>query len=312
VAAVTAAASRARSGGPAVALLGCGRWGRHILRDLVALGAGVVVVDPAPAARAAAESLGAVAVADAALLPAVAGAVVATPTVLHAAAVEALLPRGIPIFCEKPLTADAATARRLTTAAADRLFVMDKWRYHPGIACLRDIARSGELGPVRALETVRHGWVHAHADVDAIWILAPHDLSIALEILGALPAVYAATGTRAGAGGARLVGTLGSDPRVRIDVGSVTPTRRQVRLRCAHGDAVLDDAYSDHVTVTRSGAPPEHRVIGLDPPLRRELHAFLAHLAGGPSPKSSGADGALIVETIERLRLLAGLHGVPA
>jgi predicted dehydrogenase len=310
---VTAAASRAGSGVPAVALLGCGRWGRHILRDLLALGAGVVVVDPAPAARAAAASLGAdAAVADAAELPAVAGAVVATPTVAHAAAIEALLPRGIPIFCEKPLTADAATARRLTAAAADRLFVMDKWRYHPGVACLRDIARSQELGPVRALETVRHGWAHAHADVDAIWTLAPHDLSIALEILGALPAVSAATGTRVGAGGVRLVGLLGSGPRVRIDVGSVTPPQRQIRLRCEHGDAVLGDAYSDHVTVTRAGAPPEHRVIGLDPPLRRELHSFLAHLAGGPPPKSSGADGALIVETIERLRLVAGLPGAPA
>jgi hypothetical protein len=48
-------------------------------------------------------------------------------------------------------------------------------------------------------------------------------------------------------------------------------------------------------------------VVSSELPLRRELHAFLAHLGGGPPPKASAADGAAIVRMVERLRGLAGL-----
>jgi hypothetical protein len=40
-------------------------------------------------------------------------------------------------------------------------------------------------------------------------------------------------------------------------------------------------------------------------PLLRELSTFVAHLDGGPPPKSSAAEGAAVVESIEKLRHLA-------
>ena len=294
---------------PSVALVGCGRWGRHILRDLVELGCTVVVADASPAARQAATAAGAAtAVGEAAELPAVAGVVVATPTRTHAAVLETLLPRGVPIFCEKPLTTDGAGAARLAQCAGDRLFVMDKWRYHPGVEGLRDLARSGELGPVRGLRTTRIGWANAHTDVDAVWILAPHDLSIALEIFGRVPIPRAATGERRDGRAVSLQGVLGDDPWVTLDVSVATRGQhREVRLHCRDGDAVLPDAYSDHLQITRPGAPPERRAVSTELPLRRELRAFLGHLAGGAAPKSDAADGAAIVQTLERLRALAGI-----
>jgi predicted dehydrogenase len=90
------------------------------------------------------------------------GLVVATPTVTHAEVTEQLIPYGVPIYVEKPLTCDAAAARHLAELAPDRLFVMHKWRYHPGIELLGEIARSGELGPVVGLRTVRLGWGNPH------------------------------------------------------------------------------------------------------------------------------------------------------
>jgi predicted dehydrogenase len=308
--AVEAGVSPASTGAARVALVGCGRWGRHILRDLVDLGCEVVVADTAEGSRCYALEMGAAVVDDARKLPSVAGIVVATPTATHATVLEILLPRRVPIFCEKPLTTNGAEAARLAERAGDRLFIMDKWRYHPGVEMLRDLARSGEIGPVQGLETVRHGWANPHTDVDAVWILAPHDLSIALEILDELPAPRAATGERRNGYAIALSGVLGTSPWVQIDVSVAAPAlRREVRLHCRDGVAALPDAYSDHIEITRPGAGVERWPVSTELPLRRELEAFLAHLGGGPPPRSRAADGAIIVQRLEQLRALAGLDG---
>ena len=299
----------------AIGLVGCGNWGRHILRDLVSLGCEVSVVAPSPQSRAFAEQYGAARIVERidALPASLAGLVVATPTITHAQVVEALLPRGVPVFVEKPLTADAASARRIADAAGDRVFVMDKWRYHPGVELLREIARSGELGPVEALRAVRVDWGNPHADVDAIWILAPHDLSIAHEVLGHVPEPIAAHALVTAGRPSELIGVLGKRPRVVLEVSARQPERRRVvTLQCRDGVAVLGDAYADAVVVRRgsddsAGDVEERRPICAALPLLRELEAFVGYLHGGPAPRGSAHTGAEIVATIEQLHLLAGL-----
>lgn len=300
-----------------LALVGCGRWGANILRDLVSLGCEVHVVADSEASRERAIAGGAasfrVRVED---LPAVAGAVVAVPTVSHAEIIRRLMPRDIPIFVEKPMTPDAREARQLAAELPDRLFVMDKWRYHPGVEALRDIARSGELGPVIGLSTCRLDWGSSHADVDAVWILAPHDLSIALEILGHIPEPRAAV-AEAGPNGLRsLSAILGSDPWLRVEVSELYPRkRREVRLHLRGGTATLGDGYDEHLDIARRGpagaALVEKRSVGGGMPLFRELEAFVGHLEGGPAPKSSAADGAEVVSVIARLRIMADAAAKP-
>jgi predicted dehydrogenase len=304
--------------GRRIGLVGCGGWGRHILRDLRALECRVAVVARSEASRRRAAEGGAdeiVAGLDA--LPEIDGLVVATPSVTHAEVVERLLGRGVPIFVEKPLTVDPASADRIARRAPERVFVMDKWRYHPGVLALAAIARSGELGPVLGLRSSRLQWSTPHGDVDAIWHLAPHDLSIALEILGTIPEPTGAAGEHAGRGESSLAGVFRGRPWLAFEVSSRHPGyRREVRLHCAEGIAELTDAYADHIAITRPVArpgvgapPPERRPIPGDLPLLSELRVFLGHLAGGPPPKSSAAEGACIVRTIARLRELAGLDG---
>jgi predicted dehydrogenase len=288
--------------GARIGLVGCGRWGQNILRDLRALGCEVTVVARSPESIARAEAGGAPIVGSLAELPEVDGVVVATPISTHAAVLDEALGLGVPVFVEKPLTDDAEAADRLAAEADGRLFVMDKWRYHPGVELLAELARTGELDAVVGLRTTRVGW-ERQRDVDQIWVLAPHDLAIGLEVLGELPAPRSAV-----ASGDALFGLLGERPWQALEVsGRSHARRREVTLVCEEGIAVLGDSFDDHAQVFRAAAEPERRPVSTELPLLRELQAFVEHLAGGPPPRSSAAEGAAIVRTVSELRSLAGL-----
>jgi predicted dehydrogenase len=298
-----------------IGLVGCGSWGRNILRDLTFLGCSVVVVDRAEPGRANARDGAATEIfATTDDLPDVEGIIVAVPVLEHAEVIETLIPRGVPIFVEKPLTSDPVSAGRIAEAAPSLVFVMDKWRYHPGVECLAALAASGELGPVVGLETVRTGWGNSDPNVDGIWVLTPHDLSIALEILGHIPSPRAAAAEVTAVGVTGLFALLGDKPWFRLEVGTrCVPGMRRITLRCRDGIATLSDGWSHHVDVFVGGGfddtepAPDRREVSDELPLLRELRVFVGHLEGGPPPRSSAAEAALAVGTIARLREMAGL-----
>ncbi|MBI4446861.1 MAG: Gfo/Idh/MocA family oxidoreductase [Acidobacteria bacterium] len=297
----------------AIALVGCGEWGKYILRDLRTLGCEVLVVARSPESRLRATEGGALAIFDSArALPKVDGVVIASSIAHHAVAVEEFLDRGVPLFVEKPLTSDPAVAARLAESGKDRLFVMDKWRYHPGIEMLARIAQSGELGRLVGLHTVRLGWGESDKE-DPVWRLAPHDLAIALEVLGTIPRPRSAVALMTKGMASGLIGILGSKPWFALEVSARHPERRrEVRLHCQDGMAVLPDAYSPHIELTRyaenrnEGEPMRIPISG-ELPLLRELHTFVKYLEGGPRPRSSALEGAAMVDVLSKLRELAGL-----
>jgi predicted dehydrogenase len=294
-----------------VGLVGCGHWGRHILRDLVTLGCEVPVVARSQESKARARDGGAAGIVeDVASLPRLDGAVVATPTSSHATVLEDLLSVGVPVFCEKPLTNDPAAANRLAGLAPDRLFVMDKWRYHPGVQELAAIARERTLGAVSGLRSVRLGWGWPHDDVDPVWVLAPHDLSIALEVLGAVGHPDAAAAQWLGEEALQLTALLRHDDCWHVfEVSGRSPeTVRRIELLCADGVAVLAGGWDEHITVFQDGAKGmvEDRIeTPGELPLLAELRAFVEHLERGSPPRSSAAEGAAVVATIGELRRLA-------
>ena len=242
-------------------------------------------------------------------LPDVEGYVVAVATTAHTEVVSEALASGLPVFVEKPMTADVESARRL--AGEQRLFVMDKWRYHPGVGALRDLTSSGRFGAPALIATTRHSTFNPHHDVDAVWILAPHDLAIVLEILGRVPAAVSAVGESDGLE-ASLIGLLGDEVTGVVDVSSRGHGfRRAVRVVYDSAVAVLGDGYADSIDVmiTKPGREPTQESIPIsgEMPLLLELDAFVKHLGGGPTPRSSAAEGAMIVERIAELRTMAGI-----
>jgi len=301
-----------------IGLVGCGRWGKHILRDLLSLGAEVRVTCLSEATAAEARKAGAH---DAGTTLPVSGAVdayvVATPTATHAVVLDGLVGTGRPIFVEKPMTADVASARRLAKAAPSTLFVMDKWRYHPAIEAMRQEAASGAIGDVLAIRTSRWQWSNPHRDVSPLWILAPHDLSISLHILGRIPPLRQALTLVPGRAELGLIAVLADElAQVTVEIGTMSPThRRRCLVVGTKASLELEDAHDDRILV-RHGAPGDHAAtakvipVGTEMPLLAELRAFLAHVRGeGPPPLSAADEGLQVVTRLAEIE--AELSRVP-
>ena len=64
---------------------------------------------------------------------------------------------------------------------------------------------------------------HAYSDVNAVWILAPHDLSIALEVLGQVPEPRSAVPELVGGELAGLTAVLGDSPWLVVEVSTLAP-----------------------------------------------------------------------------------------
>jgi predicted dehydrogenase len=291
-----------------VGLVGCGVWGAHVLRDLRSLACDVRVVARSPDSVRRAKNGGATAiVSDLTELGDIHGVVVVTPIATHASVVEQVLRLDVPIFVEKPLCDDAADATRLAEEGAGRIFVMDKWRYHPGVGALAELARSHVLGSARELRTMRVQPSNRHTE-DCSWVLTPHDLAIATEILGGLPEPVRASAEWEDDRVLSLQAELERDGVVHsLEVSERAPVnRRRIELVFEDGAAVLEGGWDEYVTVTRhSGRAKRVEATG-ELPLLAELRAFVGFLAGGPAPRSSVEEGAAAVHLIAELRALAG------
>lgn len=305
-------ASTAAENPPRIGLAGCGRWGRNILRDLLSLGCRVSVADPDVAARQHAADAGAASVGDIDALPdTLDGYVVATPTITHYEVVNRLLSQHKPIFCEKPLTDAVDQAEALARRGGERIFVMDKWAYHPGVQALADLIDSGELGPVQNIRTRRLQWGQPHADTDGVWILLPHDLSIIRCLLGRLPEtrVVIPDLTDGRLDGVTVV--MGQGPTALVEVSARHPqNQRELVVSFAEGCAWLPSPTADHVLIhTRpeDEAAAQAQPISTEFPLLRELRCFRDYLLGGPSPPTGIEQALETVRRIEQVRRLAGV-----
>ena len=289
-----------------IALLGCGPWGRLILRDLIELGVGVDVWSHGAESRVYASLHGAHRVYDNIDdLPVPDGFVISTNTTSHAAMIDAVAGVGVPIFVEKPLCVDPDDAKRFAEQLNGQLFVMDKWRYHAGVLALATVARSGDLGEVVGLRTTRVGFSKNHQDTDALMILAPHDLSIYREIVGAPPPVTSSYGFTDGNGRIRHANVTcwaESAPWHALEISTCSPIeRREVAVVGTDGTAIMTGGYANHIAIQRDKGT-EELTFAANMPLLEELSAFVNFLGDGPPPKSAVRESALIVQRLHEIR----------
>ncbi len=200
-----------------------------------------------------------------------------------------------------------AVARQLADRAAGQLFVMDKWRYHPGVALLAELVRDGTLGAIVGLRLRRNEPGSKHRDVTAPWTLLPHDLAIIEELIGSIPPIQDVVADWSANLISGITARLGSDPWVVIESFSRAPRKeREVIVFGTEAVAVLDDGYATQV-VLHAQAPdgsfgPIRRLeIAGEMPLLAELREFVGFVAGGALPRAGANDGARHVEIIDEL-----------
>jgi predicted dehydrogenase len=150
---------------PRIGFLGTGWIGRHRMQALAADGVCevVAIADSSDQACSEARQLtpGATVVQslEELLELELDGAVIATPSALHAQQALAFLERGIAVFCQKPLarTGDETTSMMAAARAADRLLACDfSYRHTEGMRGIRNCVAEGELGQVYAVDLVFH------------------------------------------------------------------------------------------------------------------------------------------------------------
>jgi predicted dehydrogenase len=123
--------------------------------------------------------------------------VIATPIRTHYALAQQALAHGKHVFVEKPLTASSAQAVELMhqAEAADRvLMVGHTFMYNPAVEELRRLMVSGALGRLYYIDSVRVNLGLFQPDINVMWDLAPHDLSILSYVLDQHPRRVAAHG----------------------------------------------------------------------------------------------------------------------
>ncbi len=118
------------------------------------------------------------------------GVVIATPVQTHYRLAKEALLQGKHVLVEKPLTANVAEAEELVALAKAQkrtLMVGHTFEYNPVVNELRNIVQSGDLGKIYCIEAERVNLGLFRSDINVIWDLAPHDVSILLYLLGKKP-----------------------------------------------------------------------------------------------------------------------------
>lgn len=297
-----------------IGLIGCGRWGKNILRDLKTLGCHVTVVAKSNESKNNARTHHAdhiVATIDELSRKSLDGFIVATPTDTHADVIERLIPQKRPIFTEKPFTNDVRTASKLLAEAGDYIFVMDKWKYHNGIIKLAALINTGDYGDIKQLVLKRNQWRSPHKDVDPVWILIPHDICIVQFILDETPKAVFATGNVIKKDYLNSLYAVLEAKGINIVIetsADAVLTERSVSVICEKASLVLSHSYAEHILILRDseqafGAEPQKIAFEPNMPLFDEIAQFVSYLSDPTiNLHSTATEGFETVQLITELR----------
>lgn len=323
---------------PRIAVVGCGYWGKNLVRNFHSLGALRLVVDATPAGRATAAGIdpGVECIADFDTLVDrrdIDAVVLATPAATHHSLGLRLLRAGKDLFVEKPMALELADGAEMV-AEADRLGrilqVDHLLEYHPAFTRLRELAAAGRFGRLLRLHSHRLNFGKVRTEEDALWSLAPHDIAMLVRLAGRAPSTVSCIGHHA-------LGTSRADTALaRLDFGDgleahvfcswLQPIKEQrLVLVGDSGMAVFDDtapadrrlALHDRRVTWENGAPvlaasdPVHPELPAQEPLREACAAFLEAVATRSAPLTDGSSGLRVLAVLDACRRSMLSGGAP-
>lgn len=264
--------------------------------------------------------------------------VVATSAPSHFSIAKQAIECGKHVFVEKPLTltaADSAELVRLAEEAGVTLMVGHLMVYHTAINWIRDYINSGELGDVLYLYQQRLNLGKVRTEENAFWSLAPHDVSIALYLLGETPDRVSANGADYVTPGVHdtVFANLHfpSGRMANIHVSWLDPHKvRTLTVVGTRKMLVFDDMQAtEKIWIYDKGlGAPEGAMswnedltlrfgditvpfVPMKEPLSIEVQHFLDCCRSGETPRSSGRDGLAVVRVLEAVDESMAASGAP-
>lgn len=326
-----------------VGIVGYGYWGPKLVRNFTqTAGCGPVGVceeNPARRARAGRDYQGLTLYARFEELleqPHMQAVVLATPVTTHYPLARRALEAGKHVLVEKPLTTNGQEARDLVALAERRgltLMVDHTFVYHPAVRKIGALIRNGDIGKLHYIDSTRINLGLFQHDVNVLWDLAVHDLSIINWFTDERPATVQAIGASHTPNAIENVGFLtlryASGFYVHINCSWISPVK--IRHMLISGDKkmivyddinvtepvkIYDSGFLAKTDEERDRMYVEYRVGDVTSPRipSREALAdvtadFIQAIGGGVKPASDGRFGADIVHVLEAAQHSIAHHG---
>lgn len=178
-----------------IGLIGCGYWGKNLLRNFSKLGVLKSICDFSESGRKLAEELAPNAIVynkidDLLNDSEIKGIVIATPAETHIEIAEKALRKNKDVFVEKPMALNVHDAIQMKKIAEENgriLMVGHLLEYHPAIERLKDLLAKGSLGKLNYIYSNRLNFGKIRTEENALWSFAPHDVAVILRLAGELP-----------------------------------------------------------------------------------------------------------------------------
>lgn len=311
-----------------IAVVGCGHWGKNLVRNFYELGCLASICDP--------DTSLAKKISQQYNIPSnsyeeiinnseIKGVVLAVPAPLHASLAIKAMSAGKHVYVEKPLAMNRVEAEAIIASAEEngvQLMVGHLLQYHPVFVSLKKIVKSGELGDLKYLYSNRLSFGKVRSEEDVIWSFAPHDISMILSLVGQEPERLRAESACILQDGIADTATIhmefGSNLKGHVAVSWLHPFKEQKLVVVGEkAMAVFDDTHpwQEKLSVIQyeidvTGKTPstkksdiEYKQVEVAEPLRQECKYFIALINGTVAPLTDGVEGLKVLKVLESASL---------
>ncbi len=309
-----------------ITVIGCGYWGKNLIRNFHEIGALAAVCDTdADQAQkfATQYDVKALTLDEVIASDNIDGVVIAAPAVLHFKIAKQALENGKNVFVEKPLSLAASEGEELCKLAKEKskiLMVGHLLHYHSAYQKLKSLVTDGTLGDLRYIYSNRLNLGKVRREEDILWSFAPHDISMILDLMGEEPEDVRAEGGFYLSDNIADVTTthlqFSGSKKAHIFVSWLHPFKEQKLVVVgSKAMAVFIDGepwdkklqlYKHNVSITDENSAPlvdkadvEYVEVEETEPLKNECQHFLDCIASGKQPITNGEEGLRVLKVLE-------------
>jgi predicted dehydrogenase len=176
-----------------IAVVGCGHWGKNLIRNFSELGVLYSVCDSVTKAAnlyANKYKIQNLSFSEIINDPNIKGVVLAVPAHLHASMAIEAINKNKHVFVEKPLGINEAEAEAMIATANKnkvQLMVGHLLQYHPIFKTIKEYVGEGKIGEINYIYSNRLSFGKVRTNEDVIWSFSPHDISMILSLTGQEP-----------------------------------------------------------------------------------------------------------------------------